>query len=137
MGNPGRASRGLAGSGTADPVQSLSGGVLQGSFAGVEFRHEAHDAVVGGAAVPAANGNGGGVAAWPEMSGQRGDKVLAYPDRGTDVVLSLARPSLKAGRVWLMWRARRTCVWRMNSVRAQSWQGCSLRTRGNQNVEIA
>jgi hypothetical protein len=59
----------------------LGGGVLQGGFAGVEFRHEAHDAIVGGTAAPTADGDGGGVTAWPEMSGQRGDKVLAYLDR--------------------------------------------------------
>jgi hypothetical protein len=79
VGNGGRAGRGLVGSGAADPVQSLSGGVVQRGFTGAELGGEARGAVMRGAAASAANRDGCGVAALPESSGQRGDKVLACP----------------------------------------------------------
>lgn len=99
MGNEGGAGYSLAGSSAANPVQSLSCGVVQRRFAGIEFRNEAHDAVMRGAAAPAADRDRRGVTARPEMSGQRGDKVLAYPDGCIDEMLSVAQLLVGAGRV--------------------------------------
>ena len=109
---------------------------MQRFLGGVELRDEAHDAVVCGAAAPAAYRDGGGVAAGPDGSGQRGDKVLAYLNGRFDGVLSWARPfsrTVQGGKEGV----RGARVRRMSSVRARAGRGIRCEPPGNQNIEIA
>ena len=67
-----------AGSGAAGPVQSLRAGVNGYAHRGGGLRGERPDAVVWGAAEPAADGGGDGVATGPEKAGPGKDEVLDY-----------------------------------------------------------
>ena len=66
---------------------------------GVELGHEAQDAVVRGAAMAGSDGDGRGIAAVIETSGQGRDEVLADLDRGIDSMLSAIRLTFRGHRM--------------------------------------